>query len=507
VLHLIYRDDAVFEGGDDHTACNAGRWMPTFKTENPTLQKMLAEFVEPHRRFHDAVGEIKTLVQAGNREQAEVVYASKMIPAMQEVFGQFEAMLDLSGDSISTQADAEAQVLGPVTDAQRAAIDLLNQLVGMNTDAAEHEVGSGTSQAAYLKVISIAAMIVGVLAAILLGVMISRGINKALRRIAANLGEGADQTATAAGQVAQSSTSMAEGASQQASSLEETSASLEEITAMTKQNADNANQARSLAAEANTGAEKGTQSMKRMSQAIDDIKKSSDETAKIIKTIDEIAFQTNLLALNAAVEAARAGDAGKGFAVVAEEVRNLAQRSAEAARNTAVLIEGSVASAGNGVQISQEVAEALGEITTVSGKVNALINEIAQASNEQAKGIEQVNEAMAQMDQVTQANAANAEESASASEELSAQASEMNRLVQELVAMVGGSGLVQSGPRKTSGRQGGGLHARTAAAQHAPRQLTSGHKSNQLTKTRQGGQAVINPEQVIPLDDEDMGDF
>jgi methyl-accepting chemotaxis protein len=213
------------------------------------------------------------------------------------------------------------------------------------------------------------------------------------------------------------------------------------MASMTRQNADNAQQANSLAAEARKAANTGADSMGRMNEAIHQIQASSDETSKIIKVIDEIAFQTNLLALNAAVEAARAGEAGKGFAVVAEEVRNLAMRSAEAARNTSNMIEESVKNAKNGVDIATEVGNVLNEIVQSVGKTTDLVSEIAAASQEQAQGINQVNTAVAQMDKVTQQNAANAEESASASEQLSAQAETINEVANTLAALVGGNSL------------------------------------------------------------------
>ena len=204
------------------------------------------------------------------------------------------------------------------------------------------------------------------------------------------------------GRISANAQSLAEGSNEQASSLEEVSSSLEEMASMTKLNADNSNQAKLLAAEARAAANEGDASMKRMAEAINHIKDSADNTAKIIKSINDIAFQTNLLALNAAVEAARAGDAGKGFAVVAGEVRNLAMRSADAAKNTAAMIEESVKNADDGVKITEEVAKSLGRIVDRIAKAGDLIVDIATASNEQAQGIEQVNAAIAQMNQVTQ---------------------------------------------------------------------------------------------------------
>jgi len=274
---------------------------------------------------------------------------------------------------------------------------------------------------------------------VVLAFFISMGIVKSINRIVEGMTAGAEQTSAASGEVASASQSLAQGTSEQAAAIEEVTSSIEEMASMTKQNAANANEAKSLAANATAGTDKGTEAMGRMSAAIEDIKNSSDETAKIIKTIDEIAFQTNLLALNAAVEAARAGEAGKGFAVVAEEVRNLAQRSAQAARDTAEMIEGSVRNADNGVTISSEVATLLDEIAGNNRKVNDLVGEIAAASGEQAQGIEQINTAVGQMDSVTQSNAANAEESASAAEELSSQAEQLNMMVVQLRNVVGGS--------------------------------------------------------------------
>ncbi|MBD3293495.1 MAG: chemotaxis protein, partial [Armatimonadia bacterium] len=274
---------------------------------------------------------------------------------------------------------------------------------------------------------------------------LKRNINNALDAMDDSLGQvGAAvvQVAEASGQISSGSQQLAEGAAEQASSLEEVSSSLEQLGAMTRQNAGNAGEANTLSDEAAEGARKGNEAMERMSEAMDEIQKSSEETAKIVKTIDEIAFQTNLLALNAAVEAARAGDAGKGFAVVAEEVRNLAQRSAEAAKDTADMIEDAVKNAEGGVEISQEVAEALREIATGATSVNELVAEIAAASDEQAQGLEQINTAVGEMDSVTQNNAANSEESASAAEELSAQAQELRGMVEtfRITAAQGASG-------------------------------------------------------------------
>jgi methyl-accepting chemotaxis protein len=286
------------------------------------------------------------------------------------------------------------------------------------------------------------AMVVGLLLTIVIGAtaawFITRSITKPINRVVEGLGDASSQVAAAAAQVASASQHMAEGSSEQAASLEETSSSLEEMSSMTSQNADNAGQAKARMAEAQLMAERVNGHMGEMAKAIQEITKSSEETSKIIKSIDEIAFQTNLLALNAAVEAARAGEAGAGFAVVADEVRNLAMRAADAAKTTSSLIENTIKAVRSGNELTRLTREAFVENIEVSTEIAQLMDEIATASHEQSYGISQINTAVAEMDKVVQQAAANAEESASAAEQMNAQAEQMKSYVGDLMTVVGG---------------------------------------------------------------------
>lgn len=280
----------------------------------------------------------------------------------------------------------------------------------------------------------------------LLMVVLARSIARSLRSITGNLGESAKLIQLTANHLGTSSQSLAEGSSTQAASLEETSASLEEMSGMTRRNAENAQAAKELAAQARSAAELGSGDINAMNVAMNEIKTASDNIAKIIRTIDEIAFQTNILALNAAVEAARAGEAGMGFAVVAEEVRSLAQRSAQAAKETAQKIEDSIRKSNNGVQISAKVSTSLSEIVQKARQVDELVAEIAAASREQSQGITQLNGAISQMDRITQSNAASSEETAGAATELNAQSSALRNAVEDLRVLVEGHGAARVAP-------------------------------------------------------------
>ena len=368
--------------------------------------------------------------------------------------------------------------------------------VGNTTWALIAEIDEAEAFAAIqtLKWLILLVAIIGIAAIITVALLITRSISKPINRIIEGLNEGADQVSSASGQVSSSSQSLAEGASEQAASIEETSSSLEEMSSMTKQNADSAHQADSLMKEANQVVVKANESMGSLTTSMDEISKASEETSKIIKTIDEIAFQTNLLALNAAVEAARAGEAGAGFAVVADEVRNLAMRAAEAAKNTADLIEGTVKKVKDGSDLVTSTNEAFGQVAESASKGGELVGEIAAASNEQASGIEQVNKAVVEMDKVTQQNAANAEESASASEEMNAQAEQMKQMVGELIALIGGSAKDGAGKEKPA--------ARIAQAVVHKERPVSKKKEVVVHKAKE-----VKPDDVIPMDDGNFKDF
>ncbi|MGE5582305.1 MAG: methyl-accepting chemotaxis protein [Bacillota bacterium] len=438
-----------------------------FTEEGKRLREKIKELIAVALPYNNQVLE---LAQANKDTEAHDLLVNKARPATQEILNTtdefIKVLLDYNSQDVATTAKEYA------------------------------------ASFALLIILALSALGLG----IILAYYITRSISKPVNRVVNALTEGANQVAAASQQLSSASQQLSAGSAEQASSIEETSSTLQESASMLEQNNANTKQAAQLSGSTKEAAEKGNQQMQEMMAAIGDIKKSSDQIGKIIKVIDDIAFQTNILALNAAVEAARAGEAGMGFAVVAEEVRNLAQRSAQAAKDTTAMIEKNIEMSGNGVAVAEKVRDALNEITTQAKKVSELMDEIAAASQEQLQGIEQVNKAIAQMETVTQQNASTAEESASASEELSAQAQNLREIVRQLSELVNGEAAKEL--EKEIGRQTKYLshaaHQQPGIAQNNRnfKLLPDGQKEDRQPPLGAKGQKtkVVSPEDVIPLE-------
>ena len=514
--------------------CGFGKWLGSddvaaLKASDTKLKELLTQVNQPHHALHNTVIKINTAIRNKNQALAKKIYSNeteKHLAAVSDLFGQAiqyedtlmtgranaihifknEALpaLEKTKESLNKLQHRAQELL----DGQQKAANIyatktapnlkkvqsiLGQLreevkKNMLTDQAMLTAAAGTKR--NVAIVAVIAIMAGMLLAFIIG----RGIVLVLSRITGGMSEGAGQVASAAGQVSSSSQSMAEGASQQAASIEETSSSMEEMSSMTRKNSENAGMADNLMKEANQVVITANESMAQLNLSMADISKASEETSKIIKTIDEIAFQTNLLALNAAVEAARAGEAGAGFAVVADEVRNLAMRAADAAKDTASLIEGTIKKVNDGSTLVTTTNDAFRKVAESTAKVGSLVSEIAGASKEQSSGIEQVNIAISEMDKVVQQNAANAEESASASEEMNAQAEQLKDYVGELVMMV-------KGKKDQNVRTGQNRSVKTIS--HLKHPSGSGKKKRLIHNAKE-----IRPDQIIPFDDdEDFQDF
>ena len=522
-----------------------GRWLASDKAGtlvagDESLSKFVESIKDPYKELYEIGRQIDLALKQGAFNLAEQIYNDRLRPSQEAVAGIFMkaihaeqeleegkmAVIDLFKTQTLPKLEETREILRrigarssellegyhtasriyatqtvPALKSVQLLLHKLRKEAGSHilTDQAMLAAAKGTKR--NVAIVSAIAIIAG----LGLGFIISRGIVLVLNRVTGELDQGAAQVSSASSQIAGSSQSLAEGASQQAASLEETSSSLEEMTSMTRRNADNAANANSLTRDSRESVNASMASMAELTRAMGQITNASEETSKIVKTIDEIAFQTNLLALNAAVEAARAGEAGAGFAVVADEVRNLAMRAAEAAKNTSELIQDTTGKVAQGAGLVENTSQVFQKVRENTGKVAEIMDEISAASREQSQGIDQIANAVSQMDKVTQQNAANAEESASASEEMNAQAEQMKAIVGQLVKLVGGSGM---GGLGTGGSGAGGPKMSRKNPDYLPEpgKTLSGYDAG---KTKQPVRSKeIRPEQVIPLDeDEDFKDF
>jgi methyl-accepting chemotaxis protein/methyl-accepting chemotaxis protein-1 (serine sensor receptor) len=395
------------------------------------------EFQEQSHVMRSAIQELLPLLQ---REETRSL-ATDIASSLSAWQPQFEEIVrQCSAGNLTEASRIRKDLTVPIY--QRIASSS-RQLTTLHAEFVEQTKKTLAGQQDRSRWIAIALLCLGLLVGGMVVVTV-RNVSRGLQHAVAGLAEGTAHVATAAAQVSSGGQSLAQGASQQAASLEETSASAEEINSMTHKNAENSQAAAQFMAEASHFIAEANRNVEEMVVSMREINASSDKISKIIKVIDEIAFQTNILALNAAVEAARAGEAGMGFAVVADEVRNLSQRCAQAAKDTAALIEESIVKSNEGKLKLDKVAEVIGSVTESSGKVKTLVDEVSLGSQEQARGIDQISKAIAQMERVTQKTAANAEESASAGEELGAQSKSMNGIVEKLAQLVGGATLASS---------------------------------------------------------------
>jgi methyl-accepting chemotaxis protein/methyl-accepting chemotaxis protein-1 (serine sensor receptor) len=479
--------------GANMAAGQRGAILYTYAKEANEANAARTLFLKNSAAFRKALSEITPLLVTEEGKQL----ASHMEAGMAiwlSAYAEMERLVD-GGDSdgatrlllskIKPQYVALGQDCAKLIEAQ-------NLLIKADTQAAADQVS--TSRWIMLLLVALGAIVTVV------AVGIVRGANSTLRQSATELMEGSRQVAAAAGQVASASQSLAQGTSEQAATLEETSASTTELTAITRRNAENTRSVSGLMTETARRVEDANHNLEEMVQSMKEINTSSEKISKIIRVIDEIAFQTNILALNAAVEAARAGEAGMGFAVVADEVRNLAQRSAQAAKDTAALIEESIAKSQEGNK-KQLVAGSIQQVTGSATQVKVLVDEVDVGSQEQARGIEQISTAVTQMEEVTQRSAASAEESAAASEELAAQAQALYDIVERVRKLVGGnsgSGARENGTRRSPAPL-------TPASSHSANLSALGHSSHQagrpMTVARRAVEGPSHGGNAFPLDD------
>ncbi len=475
-ISYFMQTNTPFDGGDDPMDSSFGIWVSTFQTNNSELKKTVDEIVPLHKQFYSAAGKIKEHVTLGQLQEANLVYFLELIPASDKMFEHFETLRNKAADAENMYIKLNVQAKIHLNKNQQEVSSILQELVSYNDAATNAAVTDSMKSAKWAKTNALAGCALGTAASLLFGIILSFTLTGKMNRLIALFKQESESLAQVSTTLSTGSGALATASYQQASRLEETAASLEEMAAMTKQNAVNAEQVNSMMQEANAIVENVNKHMNDMTDAISEITKSSEETGKIVKDIDAVAFQTNLLALNAAVEAARAGEAGKGFAVVAEEVRSLAQRAAQAARSSSALIDQTIQAVNKGNEITQATGKAFAANIEITRKVETLVQGITAASGDQSRGIELVNKTVSEMDRVTQNNAANARETASASESINALSLRMQDVVQELVVLANGvsqNGHSPSGHDAVSGVDAQGEMPANALSFSSSTQLTA----------------------------------
>ena len=489
-----------FKGGDDYASCEFGKWIKDLQTKNPIIEKTIKKIDVSHQNFHAAVKTVKKHMKSGIPELARIELQDNLVPLSLELTKGFATVLAEVDKAESIYFKMNRIAMDEVSKKQDAVFLLLENLSELAKNSTKQSISAANQDSKISKFVSFFGMTIGFVFSLSIGILLSFRIIKTLKNTINGISDSSEQLSAASSQVSSSSQLFAQGSSDQAASIQETSSTLEEISSMTKQNASYSNEADGLMKNGTQIVHKANDSMARLTTSMQDIADASQETSKIIKTIDEIAFQTNLLALNAAVEAARAGEAGAGFAVVADEVRNLAMRAADAAKNTSVLIEGTVIKIKDGVGLVEETNNFFKQVEESVGRVGQLVEEIAAASHEQSQGIDEINISVTDMNSVVQQNAANAEENASASEELSAQAESLQAYVKDLLTLIEGSNTTTANIQNNS--------AYTTALNHSLE--ASDYQSKTGFKPKAGAKnppvKEITPEQVIPLED-DFSEF
>jgi methyl-accepting chemotaxis protein len=475
----------------DPQKCQFGKFLHSPEVDQlgtavPEIKKYIDDCRRHHVELHQLSDKIENLANSGDMPGALRLVEGEMQEALAHVRQEFEEAIAATlkaKEGMDQTHKVFAQETSPSLKKIQAIFKKIRETTKSNIVTDEGLLRQ--AQATKSRVTSMG--LVTVVLGIILAFFIARGISRILRRVSQEMDEASAQVMSASDQVNAASQSLAQGSSEQAAALEETSSSLEEMASMSRQNADNARHADILVGEATKVVEQANNSMGDLTLSMKEVSAASEETAKIIKTIDEIAFQTNLLALNAAVEAARAGEAGAGFAVVADEVRALAIRAADAAKSTSDLIESNMIKIKDGYGLVEKTGEAFSQVTTSTVKVKELVGEIAAASTEQAQGVDQINKAVTEMDKVVQSNAANSEQAAAAAQELAAQAATLRESVGDLRAMV----------EKRNGARPG-LARLEAVKKKSPPLLTApGHRNKPAT---------VSPEKLIPFG-KDEGTF